>query len=135
VPDVRGGRPGGREIGDPLADVDGQDVGHLHLLEPRDDLAVQDVAVALARRRLQHVMREPLLVDVGGERQPARGRIAGTSGANSASACCQARLACLRVGEGASMPDAPARIAVDRRVLRAPALSRPLAAEPHRAPP
>jgi len=61
VPDVRGGRPGGREFGDPLADVDGQDVGHLHLLEPRDDLAVQDVAVALARRRLQHVMREPLL--------------------------------------------------------------------------
>jgi len=52
------------EFGDPLADMGRQDVPHLHRSEPRQDVPVQAVAVALPSRGLEDVVREPLVVDI-----------------------------------------------------------------------
>ncbi len=81
MPDRRGRDALVDQVADPFADVDGQDVGHLHRAEPGGDVLVEVVAVGLPSGGFQDVVWEPVLRDVVGEGDSAGGGVAGAAGA------------------------------------------------------
>ena len=131
VADVRRGDSVRAELGDPLAHVGGQDVAHLHRPEPGQQVTVQDVAVALSGRGLEHMVGEPLVVDVACEGDlPARGVAGAARGLQDLG--CLPRLVCLLArGVGADLADPSARVAVHRGVANPTLGVGPLAREAH----
>ena len=76
------------ETGDPLSDIDGQDLGHPQITQLGQQVPVEDVPVTLSGGGLDDVIREPLVLNVGPQSLAAPAGIAHPAG-------CERRLGAL----------------------------------------
>jgi hypothetical protein len=77
-----GGNTLGLHLGDPLADLLGHDVAHLHRPEERQQVPADLPRVVASHARLQLMMRQPLLQDIRMEDLLAPAGIASLAGAD-----------------------------------------------------
>jgi hypothetical protein len=133
VPDRCGGDAGRGERRHPLAHVHWQDRGHPHRPERRQDVPVEVVAVALPGARLEDVVREPRVVDVGPEAHATAARVGGSTGGVHGLHLLPGPVGVAAGGERPGGPLPALRVQVVGGVARAAALADPLAAETHPA--
>ena len=111
-----------RQLGDPLAHISGHDLVHPHRAEPRHDVLVDRVGVALTGGRLDHVVRQPFHLDIPLESLPPPPRIPQTALGQSHLGRLPRMVGVLLLGKGAGNAGLPAGITVVGGVALLPVL-------------